>query len=204
MTAGATAEPIDPVRFLSNFSTGTMGFEIAKACREKGFDTCLISGTGHIAPPVGVETVKVTTTREMRAAVLLKIKNADCLIMAAAVCDYRPAKEAAKKIKKKETLTLRLIKNPDILAEAGKQKGLVRIGFALETDDTIKNAKKKLKAKKLDLIAANEKGKGNDPFGEGKKDFVVIDKELNARAYKGISKREFAKALAKEAERLIS
>lgn len=202
MTAGATVEPLDPVRFLSNFSTGTMGYEIAKACHKQGFDTCLISGPVGIKPPAGIETVKVATTLQMRAAVLAKTKKAQCLIMAAAVCDFRPAKESKKKIKKQAELTLKLIKNPDILAAAGRKKGLARIGFALETGDAVVGAIEKLKTKNLDLIVANEKRKGNDPFGEGKKNFIVIDKELRVRRYSKVSKREFAGILAQEVERL--
>ena len=153
VTAGPTVEPIDPVRFFSNFSTGEMGYQIAKACCDAGFETCLITGPVNVTPPRGVKLVRVNTAREMRTSVLREIKGATCLIMAAAVCDFRPEKVSAAKIKKTGSLTLRLVKNPDILSDVGQRKGLIKIGFALETDRAAANAAGKLKAKKLDLSA---------------------------------------------------
>ncbi|MFH1553244.1 MAG: phosphopantothenoylcysteine decarboxylase [Candidatus Omnitrophota bacterium] len=148
VTAGPTIEPLDPIRFFSNRSTGTMGFAIAAEARKKGFDVCLVSGPVHLSSPKGVERVNVQTARQMRDAVSERIGGYDCLIMTAAVCDFRPEKEAPQKIKKRETLTLKLIRNPDILLEAVREKNLVKVGFALETENPIQNAKKKLRKKK--------------------------------------------------------
>lgn len=203
VTAGPTVEPIDPVRFLSNFSTGVMGYEIAKACRDAGFQTCLVTGPVSLEAPAGVDVIKVTTAREMRARVLERAKGADCLIMAAAVCDFRPEKLSGKKIKKSAGITLRLVKNPDILAEATGKAGLIKVGFALETDHAEANAVKKLKAKGLDLIVLNTKKKGTDPFGGGKKDFTLIDSNLRQRRLKGVSKQKLARELAGEVERML-
>ena len=203
VTAGPTVEPIDPVRFLSNFSTGEMGYQIARACCEAGFETVLITGPVSVAPPQGAKTVRVNTAREMMANVLKHIKDAHCLIMAAAVCDFRPEKVSAAKIKKTARMTLRLVKNPDILSEAGKKKGLIKIGFALETGRAVENAIGKLKAKSLDLIALNTKCGTENPFGSGKKNFTLIDREMRVRKLKRISKAHLARELVAEVERLI-
>jgi phosphopantothenoylcysteine decarboxylase / phosphopantothenate---cysteine ligase len=203
VTAGPTVESIDPVRFLSNFSTGVMGYEIAKACRDAGFQTCLVTGPVSLEAPAGVDVIRVTTAREMRASVLARAKGADCLIMAAAVCDFRPEKVSVKKIKKSAGITLRLVRNPDILAEASGKKGLIKVGFALETDRGESNAVKKLKAKGLDLIVLNTKKKGADPFGGGKKDFTLIDSSLRLRRIRGVSKQKFARELVGEVERML-
>lgn len=203
VTAGPTVEPIDPVRFLSNFSTGEMGYKVAAACRDAGFETCLISGPVGLKAPRAVRLVKVTTAREMRRSVLKEVRRADCLIMAAAVCDFRPAKTASGKIKKKKSLSLKLVKNPDILTDVGKRKGLVKIGFALETGRAMANAARKLKAKNLDLIALNTKSAEQDPFGRGKKNFVIIVRDKKPRHMKKVSKARLARLLVSEAERLI-
>jgi phosphopantothenoylcysteine decarboxylase / phosphopantothenate---cysteine ligase len=131
------------------------------------------------AAPKGAKVVPVVTALEMRAAVNRFYLSSDCLIMSAAVADYRPADPLVKKIKKtKETLFIRLKKNPDILLEAGKRKGKrVLAGFALETEDLIANAKEKLKEKNLDFIVATRLRSKNDPFGDKKAHFVIIDKE---------------------------
>ncbi len=203
VTAGPTVEPIDPVRFLSNFSTGAMGYEIARACRRKGHRTVLITGPVGIKPPAGVEVSGVMTAKQMKEAVTRETKDADALIMAAAVCDFRPAKEALKKIKKKNTLRLDLVKTPDILAGIARGKGLVKIGFALETDDAAENAKGKLRDKKLDIIVLNVKSAKEDPFGEGAKRFVIIDKHSRSKEVNNVSKRQFARVLVEEMQRFL-
>ncbi|MDP3786402.1 MAG: phosphopantothenoylcysteine decarboxylase [Candidatus Omnitrophota bacterium] len=179
ITAGPTREFIDPVRFISNSSTGFLGYELAKAALRRGHKVTLISGPTPLTPPKGVKFVPVITALEMRAAVNRFYPSSDCLIMSAAVADYRPAAPVGKKIKKtKEILTVRLKKNPDILLEAGKKKGKrILVGFALETENLIANAKEKLRRKNLDfIVAASLRGK-NNPFGDKKSHFVIISRE---------------------------
>lgn len=178
ITAGPTREFIDPVRFISNSSTGFFGYEIAKAAAGRGHKVTLISGPTSLAAPKGARLVPVITALEMRAAVNRFFPSSDCLIMSAAVADYRPADPSAKKIKKtKSTLSIRLKKNPDILLEAGQRKGKrVLAGFALETEDLIVNAKEKIKKKNLDFIVAAPLRAKNDPFGNRKARFVIIDR----------------------------
>jgi len=159
VTAGGTQEAIDPVRVIANHSTGKMGFALAQAARDRGARVTLIAGTSQLRMPRGIDCVRVTSAIEMRDAVMKTIDNADALIMAAAVADFRPAKSAEQKIKKgkADTLTLELVKNPDILNEVSLllMRRTVLVGFAAETQDLIANARAKLEAKNLDLIVAN-------------------------------------------------
>jgi phosphopantothenoylcysteine decarboxylase/phosphopantothenate--cysteine ligase len=158
VTAGPTRESIDPVRFISNQSSGKMGYAIAWAAVTAGADTVLITGPSHELPPVGCEIVKVVSTEELLKAVQRAIKGADCLIMAAAPADYRPAVTAAQKLKKgHQPLTLRLEPTVDILKSLRRSGSRpVMVGFALETEDALMNARKKLKDKNLDLIVVNQ------------------------------------------------
>ncbi len=159
VTAGPTREEIDPVRFLSNRSSGRMGYAVAAVARRRGARVILVSGPTGLTPPDGVETVPVTSAEQMREAVLAKLPASTVVIKAAAVADYRPAAAAAQKIKKGEAaeLLLKLVKNPDILAELGSLKGgRVLVGFAAETADLLANAGRKLREKNLDLIVAND------------------------------------------------
>ena len=159
VTAGPTREELDPVRYLSNHSSGKMGYAIARAARLRGARVILVSGPTCLAAPEGVVYRPVTSAQQMREAVMSALDEATILIKAAAVADYRPRQRAAAKIKKgkENTLSLELEKNPDILAELGERKGeRVLVGFAAETGDLIANARKKLTAKNLDLIVAND------------------------------------------------
>jgi len=169
VTAGGTQERIDPVRVIANHSSGKMGFALAAAARDRGARVTLIAGTTHLRVPRGVEFVSAPSAREMRDAVLRVMPEADALVMAAAVADFRPAQAAEQKIKKgsAETLTLDLVKNPDILRDVAEWrdknlksqipnlKSMVVVGFAAETQDLLANARAKLEAKHLDLIVAN-------------------------------------------------
>jgi len=159
VTAGPTREELDPVRYISNYSSGKMGYAIARAACFRGARVILVTGPTCLVPPCGVETVAVGSALQMRDAVLQRAEAATVIIKAAAVADYRPAAPAAGKIKKGDAaaLTLLLEKNPDILAELGRIKGgRFLVGFAAETDDLLQNARKKLEAKNLDLIVAND------------------------------------------------
>lgn len=159
VTAGPTREEIDPVRFLSNYSSGKMGYAIARAARDRGARVILVSGPVNIASPQGVETISVVSAREMYQAVMARAEQADLIIKAAAVADFRPVLRGEQKTKKgvAETMTIELQRNPDILAELGQQKGSrVLVGFAAETEELLKHASEKLNNKNLDMIVAND------------------------------------------------
>ena len=189
ITAGPTHEPIDPVRFITNLSSGKMGYALAKMARRRGAEVILITGPTSIPlPRKDIERVPVNTAEEMRQAVLAHLKPCSVVIKAAAVADYRPKEIHSKKIKKKDaSLSLDMERTVDILEEVGKQKGKrFLIGFAAETDDLVANARKKLQAKNLDLVIANDVavGFGSDtnqirilfPTGEIK-DLPLMTKE---------------------------
>jgi phosphopantothenoylcysteine decarboxylase/phosphopantothenate--cysteine ligase len=158
VTAGGTREPIDPVRYLGNRSSGQMGYAIARAAARGGARVTLISGPVTLPPPPGIELIPVETAREMEVAVHHAIPDANALVMAAAVSDYRVAQASDRKIKKESssnTLDLHLVQNPDILAGVD-QPDLLKIGFAAETDDLLENAARKLSRKGLAMLVAND------------------------------------------------
>ncbi len=158
VTAGATREPIDPVRFITNHSSGKMGFALAEAAKLKGAEVVLISGRNQLQPLEGVKYIEVSTVEEMQSAVFKEYKHAEILLMAAAVSDFRPKSRSSSKIKKSELdFTMELEKTPDILAELGKKKtNCIHVGFALETDNGLNNATQKLHAKNLDMVVLND------------------------------------------------
>jgi phosphopantothenoylcysteine decarboxylase/phosphopantothenate--cysteine ligase len=160
VTAGATLEPLDPVRYMSNRSSGKMGYALARAASMRGAKVTLVSGPTTLKPPRDVALSRVKTAEEMRRAVLAECQQYDVIIKAAAVLDWRPKETAAHKIKKGSGVqTLELVENPDILAELGCSRGnrrCVLVGFAAETQDLIANAQEKLKKKNLDLIVVND------------------------------------------------
>jgi len=169
VTAGPTREPLDPVRVLTNPSTGTMGYALAEAAADRGASVTLVTGPTTLSPPSGVDVVDVQTAEEMHEAVQARREAADYVFMAAAVADYTPADPSASKRKKTdEDLVLHLRRTPDILKTLGehKRQGQVLVGFALETDDALDNARRKLEEKNLDWIAVNnptEEGAGFGP-----------------------------------------
>lgn len=158
ITAGGTQEPLDPVRYVGNRSSGRMGYALANAARLAGAEVILITGPSSLSAPPGVEKVDVVTALQMQNAVEKSIVGADLLIMAAAVADFRPEQLSTTKIKKEEFqqhFDIRLVRNPDILAGID-QPGLIKVGFAAETDDLVENAERKLAAKGLSMIVAND------------------------------------------------
>jgi phosphopantothenoylcysteine decarboxylase/phosphopantothenate--cysteine ligase len=190
VTAGPTQEPLDPVRFLSNRSSGRMGFAIAQAARDRGAHVLLVSGPTSLPTPPGVTRTDVTTAEEMLHAVLGQLDATTILIMAAAVADYRPSTHAPKKMKKQESLTVELLRNPDILAEAGRQKeSRILVGFAAETEDLVSNAREKLHKKHLDLIVANDIRVG---FGGETTRVTILDRQGQVEELPELSKREVA------------
>ena len=168
VTAGPTVEPIDPVRYITNRSSGKMGYALARAARRRGASVTLVSGPTCLKPPYGVEFCGVKTAEDMKQAVFENRPKCNIIIKAAAVSDYRPRDSAAHKIKKEEdSLSLELVKNPDILAELGaarKESNCLLVGFAAETKDLMANAKKKLRAKNLDMIVANDVSREDSGF----------------------------------------
>ena len=156
VTAGGTQEPIDAVRVVTNRSSGRMGYAIAEAARDRGAHAVLVAASTALPDPPGVECVHVRTAEEMRSAVLAACRSAHALVMAAAVADYRPAAPNARKLKKEDSAILQvpLERTADILMDA--RRDIVRVGFAAESDDLLRNARVKLEAKALDLIAAND------------------------------------------------
>ena len=159
VTAGGTIEAIDPVRYIGNRSSGRMGYEIAKSAVNAGAEVVLVSGNSNLEPPNGLKSFfKVESALEMREKVLNEFETADCVIMSAAVADYRVKTPAAQKIKKSaENLTLELVKNPDILKELGAlKKNQILVGFAAETQNILEYARKKLVEKNLNFIVAND------------------------------------------------
>lgn len=161
VTAGPTREALDPVRFVGNRSSGKMGYVLAGAARTRGATVVLISGPTEQQPPAGVELIRVTTAAEMRDAVVPRAAHCDVVIMAAAVADYAPAAAPQQKIHKEaDTLTLTLVRTPDILAELGKQRAgnelPLLVGFAAETTDVVASARRKRREKGVDLVVAND------------------------------------------------
>jgi phosphopantothenoylcysteine decarboxylase / phosphopantothenate---cysteine ligase len=170
VTAGPTQEPIDPVRYVGNRSSGKMGFAVAQAAAQRGADVTLISGPVERETPRNVRRIDVRTALEMRDAVLREFQRADVLVMAAAVADFAPVEVAPSKLKRDavhgELFTLALKRNPDILKAAGANKGeRLLVGFALETDAEMENARQKLEAKNLDLIVMNNPTRDGSGFG---------------------------------------
>jgi len=158
ITAGPTREYIDPVRFITNRSSGKMGYALAEAAVKRGWETILVTGPVNLPVPDGATVVRIESAAEMAAAVKHNAPDCDAVVMAAAVADYRPVEVSEHKLKKQPGgLTLRLERTEDILASLGEMKrpGQVLVGFAAETDDLLANARKKLESKNLDWIAAN-------------------------------------------------
>lgn len=194
VTASKTVEPIDPIRYISNRSTGKMGFAIAQAALSRGARVTLISGPSSLRPPTDIKFISVTSASQMRNEVKKNYKKTDCLIMAAAVSDFTPEKTQPKKIKKDQTeLVLKLKKTPDILKEMGKQKGKkILVGFSLETEDEIKNAKNKLKNKNLDLIVVNNPTQPGAGFEGDTNIATIIDKKGKIQKLPLMSKNDLA------------
>ena len=195
VTAGPTREKIDPVRFISNYSTGTFGYEIAGEAARRGYAVTLISGPVCLEAPRGVKRVMVESAFDMRREVKKRASSAACVIMAAAVCDWRASSPARKKIKRKLGKVLELAENPDILLELGKKKKGILVGFALETEKLEKNALAKLKKKNLDIIVANRLTSGSGLFGAGPTDVSIIDRFGRKENYRRRTKKALAKII---------
>ena len=204
VTAGATIEAIDPVRYISNHSTGKMGYAIADALARRGAEVVLVSGKTALETPQGVRRVDVLSAEEMYEASVKEFEGADCAVMCAAVADYTPAEVSATKIKKSDAeFTLSLRKTKDIALELGKVKGARKIvGFALETNDEEANAEKKLHSKNLDMIVLNSLRDEGAGFGHDTNKVTFID-GTQREELPLISKAEVAERIADRIEKLL-
>ncbi len=192
VSAGGTHEPIDPVRYIGNRSSGKMGFALARAARDRGAEVVLVSAPTALDDPIGVTVVRVDTTLQMLEAIAGAASRADVLIMAAAPADFRPEAVAGRKIKKESTtrMDLRLVPNPDIISEV---KGdLIKVGFAAESEDLVSNATDKLMKKGLDLIVANNITQAESGFGTDTNKVTLIDSRGKIEALSLLPKSEVA------------
>ena len=196
ITSGPTREKLDPVRFLSNRSTGKMGYALAEAAVASGWEVTLVSGPVALTPPEGVaHTIQVESASEMAEAVWQAAPEQDVIIMAAAVADYRPAQVSAGKIKKQPgDMVLVLERTPDILAELGRRKpvGQLLVGFAAETDDLLDNAQSKMERKNLDWIIAN---RVEDSFGKNDNQVIMLNSKGGRIDLAKAPKKEIAGAI---------
>jgi phosphopantothenoylcysteine decarboxylase/phosphopantothenate--cysteine ligase len=202
VTAGGTQEPIDPVRYISNRSSGKMGYALAEAARDRGAKVALVTAPTSLPEPVGIDIIKVGTAQEMCRAVENVASQADVLIMAAAVADYRPTKAAKDKIKKGEAgLTLEVECTPDIL---GSIKGnFIKVGFAAESSNLVENAREKLKQKGLDFIVANDITASDSGFGTDTNRVTIIDRKGKVDSLPLMAKREVADKILDRVVRMM-
>lgn len=207
VTAGPTREAVDPVRYVGNRSSGRMGYALARAAWRRGADVVLVTGPTSLDDPPGVDVVRVETAREMLGAVEARIGDADVSVFAAAVADYRPADEVEGKIKREktgETLEIALARNPDVAGEtAGSRKeGAVTVGFALETDDLVANATRKLEAKDFDLLVANDVGEEGAGFDVETNRVTLLARDAEPEALPLLSKDAVAEEILDRVGRL--
>ncbi|WP_194190534.1 bifunctional phosphopantothenoylcysteine decarboxylase/phosphopantothenate--cysteine ligase CoaBC [Clostridium chrysemydis] len=197
VTAGPTKAHIDPVRFITNRSTGKMGHQIALEARDRGANVTLITGANDVSDVRGVKIIKVDTNKDMKDAVLERFNNQDIVIKSAAVSDYKPLNYSDKKIKKNgDTLNLELTKDFDILNELGKRKtNQVLVGFAAESNDLKENAKSKLERKNLDYIVGNNIVSSDSGFGSDNNRVIIFSKDGEEVSLDIMSKRDVAKNL---------
>ena len=206
VTAGPTREYIDPVRYLSNESSGKMGFAIAQAAQARGHRVTLIAGPVHLSTPKGVQRVDVVSARDMLAALKEHFEDADGLIMAAAVADYRPARRKSGKWKKRpdqkgSQVALDLVENPDLLATLGKRKGDRRImGFALETSDGKRRALEKMQRKNTDCIALN----GAQALNADRTTLTLFHRTGEQQVFEDQTKAQVARGLVRAMEGLCA
>ncbi|MFH1046448.1 MAG: phosphopantothenoylcysteine decarboxylase [Candidatus Omnitrophota bacterium] len=210
ITAGATREPIDPVRFVSNYATGFFGLEIARAARRRGHRVLVVMGASAVGKAAqrsaGFTTLIVETAREMRGLLRKHFSWCDCLIMNAAVCDFRPRAQLKRKIKSagKKIIQLELEKNPDLLAECGRKKGLrLVVGFALETEQLERRAREKLRQKNLDIIVATQIRNKSHPFGKVKISPLIMDKNDCQLKLAPVSKARLSRILLDKIESMV-
>ncbi|MGD9125330.1 MAG: bifunctional phosphopantothenoylcysteine decarboxylase/phosphopantothenate--cysteine ligase CoaBC [Desulfarculaceae bacterium] len=207
VTAGPTREHLDPVRYISNPSTGRQGLEVARAARARGAEVTLVLGPTHLQPPEGVKTVAVISAEEMYQAVMAEASDADAVIKAAAVSDFRPVECAPQKVKKNGSLeeSCRLESTKDILAELGRQKDRrILVGFAAESESLLDNARQKLKKKNLDLLVANDISRPDTGFASDTNQVHLITSKGEVESLPLMSKREVADLLCERLAQMLN
>ena len=205
ITAGPTEEPLDPVRFITNLSSGKMGYALARVARRHGAQVTLITGPTNLSLPSVKNIIKVRTAQEMHKAVIDNYKKSTVIIKAAAVADYRPKIFVKEKIKKdNKPRSIELERNPDIIAEIGQnKKNIVLIGFAMETKDLLANAREKLKKKNMDLIVANSLREEGAGFQTDTNKITIIDREGDVQSLPVMTKIEAAEKILEKVEELL-
>ncbi len=205
VTAGPTQEPIDPVRIITNRSTGKMGFAVARVARRRGADVVLITGpSSESLRRRDIKVVEVRTAEEMKDAVMAEFGSCDVVIMTAAVADFKPKKFVEKKIKKCDSYLLELGKNPDILASLGKIKGdRVLVGFAAETEDAVDNGIEKMKKKNLDLVVINDVTEAGAGFGFDTNKVVIVDRKGKVNNLPIMPKEDVARVVLDKVRKLV-
>jgi phosphopantothenoylcysteine decarboxylase/phosphopantothenate--cysteine ligase len=210
ITAGPTREPIDPVRYLSNRSSGKMGYAIAEAAIDAGHEVILISGSINIDRPRGAAVIPISTSDEMLGAVQQHAPNCDVLVMCAAVADYKPARVSKSKIKKRDAnLSLELVPTRDILASLPKQdRQYLVVGFAAETENVEANARKKLQEKNCDVVVANDVSRSDSGMESDENEVTILfrdgEKKTISRAPKTIVARELIKIFENVCEKRLT
>jgi phosphopantothenoylcysteine decarboxylase/phosphopantothenate--cysteine ligase len=199
ITAGPTREPIDPVRYLSNRSSGKMGYAIAQALLEDGHDVVLISGPVQLEPPKGAQLIAVVTNDQMHEAVHRSLGGMDVVVMCAAVTDYKPAQAAPQKIKKRdEEFTLTLVPTRDILASLGKmERQFLLVGFAAETTNLEEHARRKLVEKNCDMLIANDVSRLQSGLESDENEIIIFFRDGTSRTIPRAPKKNIARELAK-------
>jgi phosphopantothenoylcysteine decarboxylase/phosphopantothenate--cysteine ligase len=200
VTAGPTREAVDPVRYIGNRSSGRMGFAIAQAAWRRGAEVLLITGASPLPDPPGIETIRVETTRQMQHAVLERVGEADLNVFAAAVSDFRPADPLDHKVKRSrdgDALTVQLEANPDVAAGSKdhRRPGSVTVGFALETEDLLENARAKMGRKGFDLVVANPASEPDAGFEVDTNRVLLVGPEQEPEALPLLSKDEVAELI---------
>ena len=215
ITAGPTREPIDPVRFISNYSTGMLGYTLAALASRQGYQVTLISGPTERPCPKGVARICVETAAQMQQAVAKVFPSVDVMVMSAAVADFRPVRVAKQKIKRSGAAgslrlwQLELVEKPDIVAEAASRRrpDQAVIGFALETQQLLSNARRKLKGKGLDAIVATRyfpKLKNRGPFGDEPVDGAVLSRDGRAKEFRSLTKSALAARILETVEQVLA
>ena len=203
VTAGGTQEPIDPVRYIGNRSSGKMGYAIAEAARDRGAKVTLVTAPTALSDPTGMEVIYIESVKEMKEAVGKACANTDALIMAAAPADYVPKSRATRKIKKgAESLILELVKAPDILSEV--QGDFLKIGFSAETEDLIENTRKKLQEKNCDLFVGNDVTEDGSGFGVDTNKVVFIYRNGDVEEMPLMTKTEVAEKILDRVVKLFT
>jgi len=205
VTAGPTQEPIDPVRYITNPSTGKMGYAVARAASERGASVILVSGPTSLSPPEDVETIRVRTAAEMAKEALRRARGCKVIVAAAAVADFSPAESVGQKIKKKKVnFTMKLEPTVDIIAELGRRKGRkVLVGFSVETRDLIENSMKKLKKKNLDMIVCNDVTQAGAGFAVDTNIVAILDKAGGCEELPRLTKLEIANRILDRIRELL-